>query len=469
VLSERDPVEDVLDDWLSQPELASYSRAVLDWLRDDLLTWTTVLQALLLVITFIIARAAAPHLRRLIADQLATRFTEPRLRQMFYTLASLALPAVWLLLLGVAQHAFRLTGGPFPLLRFALSLLIAWVVIRATSSLVRDPFASRSVAIAVWSVAALDIVGLFDPLIEVLDGISLTLGNVRVSVLGVIKAAALLALLLWLSSWLAASLDRRVQTVPRLTPSLRLLLIKLLKLALFVVAVLLALSSVGIDITAVAMFTGALGVGIGLGLQALVSNFVAGIILLVERSLKIGDFVELANGVRGEVRSINVRSTVITTNDSIDIIVPNSEFVNSQVTNWTFSEDQCRLRIPFGVAYGTDKETVRAAGLEAAAACEHTLTDIPGRMPQVWLVGFGDSSLNFELVVWLRSSAVRRPGAVNAAYYWALETALTRRGIEIPFPQRDIRVRAPVDVRMVGEDAPATTAKAPATPTPGNG
>ena len=121
----------------------------------------------------------------------------------------------------------------------------------------------------------------------------------------------------------------------------------------------MAMSSIGIDITALAVFTGALGVGVGFGMQAMVSNFVAGVILLVERSLKIGDFVELTSGVRGEVREINIRNAVITTNDNIDIIVPNSEFVNGQVTNWTFRDASRRLRVPFGVAYGTDKEVVR--------------------------------------------------------------------------------------------------------------
>jgi small-conductance mechanosensitive channel len=163
----------------------------------------------------------------------------------------------------------------------------------------------------------------------------------------------------------------------------------------------------------------------------------------------VGDFVEFSSGVRGEVREINIRYTVITTNDNIDILVPNSEFVSGLVTNWTHGDAYRRLRLPFGVAYGTDKELVRKAGLEAAAAVEHTFTGQPRRAPQVWLVGFGDSSLDFELVVWVIPEAVKRPGAVSAAYYWALETALSKYGIEIPFPQRDLHLRGttPIEVR----------------------
>ncbi|MBK8174727.1 MAG: mechanosensitive ion channel [Rhodospirillales bacterium] len=291
----------------------------------------------------------------------------------------------------------------------------------------------------------------------VLDGVAFDVGKVHISALAVIKAGLLLAFLLWGANRLSVLVDRRLAAFPRLTPSVLLLFGKLFKLSLFAIAVLVALGSVGIDITALAVFTGAIGVGIGFGLQSIVSNFVAGIILLVERSLKIGDFVEVSSGARGVVREINIRNTVITTNDNIDIIVPNSEFVNGTVTNWTFGDAYRRIRVPFGVAYASDKEIVRKAGLEAAAAVDFTLTDQPRRAPQVWLVNFGDSSLNFELVVWINPDAVKRPAAVNAAYCWALHTALEKYGIEIPFPQRDLHIRStiPLDVKP---QAPAAEA-----------
>jgi small-conductance mechanosensitive channel len=210
---------------------------------------------------------------------------------------------------------------------------------------------------------------------------------------------------------------------------------------IFAAAFVVALSSIGLDFTKLAFIAGALSVGIGFGLQAIFSNFISGIIVLFERSLKVGDFVELESGVTGEVREINIRSTLITTNDNIDILVPNSEFVNGRVINWTLRDAHRRSRIPFGVAYGTDKELVKSAVLEAAAEVPFTLKNYPGRDPQVWLVGFGDSSLNFELVVWLTREAVVRPGAVHAAFSWAIESALAKHGIEIPFPQRDINIR----------------------------
>lgn len=208
------------------------------------------------------------------------------------------------------------------------------------------------------------------------------------------------------------------------------------------VGLLVAIASIGIDLTKFAMFASALGIGVGFGLQNLISNFTAGIMLLFEKTLKVGDFVELESGVTGEVKEINIRSTLITTNDNIDIIVPNSEFVAGRVTNWTMRDTIRRVKIGFGVAYGTDKELVRKAVLEAAERVPHTLDDGSHKPPQVWLTEFGDSALNFELVVWLKPEAVSRPSAVKAAFMWEIHTSLEEYDIEIPFPQRDLHIKS---------------------------
>jgi small-conductance mechanosensitive channel len=211
--------------------------------------------------------------------------------------------------------------------------------------------------------------------------------------------------------------------------------------AIIFIAVIVALSSIGLDFSSLALIAGALGVGIGFGLQSIVSNFVSGLIILFEQSLRVGDYIELDTGLTGTVKAINVRSTLINTNDNIDIVVPNSEFVTTRLTNWTLGERILRVRIPFGVAYGSDKELVRKAAVEAAADVPYTLTHMRGREPDVWLVEFGDSSLNFLLLVWVNLQGARRPTRSRAAYLWALETKLSEYGIEIPFPQRDINLR----------------------------
>ena len=267
------------------------------------------------------------------------------------------------------------------------------------------------------------------------------IGKTEVSTLGLIRIVAVIVVALIVSRIVRAALDRVSRRMPGMNRSAIYTVGRILHYIIIAIGVMIGFSTIGIDFTNLAVLVGALGIGVGFGLQPVVANFVAGLLILFEQPLKVGDFVELESGVHGEVREIRMRATRITTNDNVDILVPNSEFVNGRVTNWTLDEAHRRIRIKFGVAYGTDKELVRRVVLEAAQEVEHTLKGVPKRVTQVWLVGFGDSSLDFELVVWLTPAAVVRPSAVSAAYYWAIHTALTDNNIEIPFPQRDLHLR----------------------------
>lgn len=217
---------------------------------------------------------------------------------------------------------------------------------------------------------------------------------------------------------------------------------RILHYVIILVAVFAALGSIGLDFTNFALIAGALSVGIGFGLQSIVNNFVSGLILLFEGSLRVGDYIELESGLRGTVREINTRATVINSNDSVDIVVPNSDFITNQLTNWTLRRPIVRIRIDFGVAYGSDKEIVKAAALEAATKVPCILHNMPGFEPDVRLVNFGDSSLDFQLLAWVSKSGVRRPERVRADFYWELETKLSESGVEIPFPQRDLHLRS---------------------------
>ncbi|GAB3024398.1 mechanosensitive ion channel [Oleiagrimonas citrea] len=267
------------------------------------------------------------------------------------------------------------------------------------------------------------------------------IGGVKITVGSVLFAVLLLVLFMVASAVIKFLLRRYGNKHGQVNQSSIYTIERVVHYLLMVIGILVALNVAGVPMAKMTVFAGALGVGLGFGLQAIFNNFVSGLILLFERTLKVGDFVELASGVHGHVRDIHIRATRITTNDDIDILVPNSEFVNGRVVNWTLREVSRRIKVEFGVAYGTDKELVKKAALEAAAEVPFTLTNEGPRAPQVWLTGFGDSSLDFKLVVWLNAEATRRPGAVTAAYYWALHTALEKYEIEIPFPQRDLHVR----------------------------
>jgi small-conductance mechanosensitive channel len=203
---------------------------------------------------------------------------------------------------------------------------------------------------------------------------------------------------------------------------------------------LVALNYLGFELSNLAFLGGAVGVGLGFGLQNILNNFVSGVIILFEKTLKVGDVVELQSGVTGKVTEINLRYTRITTSDLMDVLVPNSEFISGRVVNWSFGEALRRIHVPFTVAYGSDKEQVREAGIAAAMTVPQTLSG-GEHDPDVWLVRMADNGLEFGLVVWVGGESLGHPMSLQARYLWALETQLGLRGIEVPFPQRDLYLK----------------------------
>jgi len=261
-------------------------------------------------------------------------------------------------------------------------------------------------------------------------------GATRLAVaVGVVAGAALLARVV-------VRILRRLRDRSHIGRPLIYIVEKLAGYALVLVGAFIGLSTLGINLTSLAVFAGAVGVGVGLGLQGVVREFVSGLVTIFDPFINVGDFIELENGIRGEVTEVGPRATRIRTNDGLNVILPNSRLIETQVVNWTLKGGTRRIHVPFSVAYGVDKSRVRDVVLEAARGVPFTLTDTESRKTQVWLIGFGESALNFELVVWPTVDAVRRPAAMHAAYTWAIEDALRGAGIEIPFKQLDLRVRS---------------------------
>ena len=279
----------------------------------------------------------------------------------------------------------------------------------------------------------------------------ITIGSTPISLASVAGLVFILIFVWWLSSIVERTLRRvalrgRAQEISSTVYAFT----RLVRYIVWIVGTLVGLAYLGFDMKSLAFLGGAIGVGIGFGLQNIFSNFISGIIILVEKTLKVGDFVDLQSGVRGTVTEIAMRYTRVTTNDSVDILVPNSEFINQRVTNWTFGERNRRIRIPFGVAYGSDKRQVKEAGIAAAQSLRGTIID--ERHPaDVRLVKLGDSSLDFELLVWVGPELIGRPGGTHAKLLWALEDELSRRGIEIPFPQRELRIRSGLPLGRVSD------------------
>jgi small-conductance mechanosensitive channel len=291
------------------------------------------------------------------------------------------------------------------------------------------------------------------------------LGSSSFSLAMLLGGLGFIVLLWWLASFVERTILRVAERRAREAggaAGIR-MLSRIVRYLIWIVGSFVALNSIGLDLTTVALMGSALAVGLGFGLQNIFANFVGGVVILAERILKVGDFVELESGVRGNVKEIAMRYTRITTNDATDILVPNAEFTDGRVINWTYDSVFRRMRVPFGVAYGVRKEQVLEAGVAAARAVPGVL-DQPGREPTVWLVGYGDNAMNYELVIWADRELTTRPGSTHANLMWALDTELVRRGLEIPFPQRDLHIRSGMlDVRL---QQPAASA-APPDPAPG--
>jgi small-conductance mechanosensitive channel len=259
---------------------------------------------------------------------------------------------------------------------------------------------------------------------------------IKLSLLQLFLLVALLIAVFWISSRTKRFLFNRLLAQSGLDRSLQYAIAQIVSNIVLVVGIFIVLENTGIHLAALTVFAGAVGVGVGFGLQNIASNFISGLVILAERPITIGDRVEVA-GIAGQVEHIRARSTVIRTNDNIAMIVPNTKFIDSPVTNWTYGDPRVRFRIPVGVAYGSDISKVREALLTAGRENANTLKE---PAPTVFLKQFGDNSIDFELVVW-SSEMSARPSRYRSDLNFAIEQKFREAGIEIAFPQLDLHIR----------------------------
>ncbi|MBU1002024.1 MAG: mechanosensitive ion channel [Proteobacteria bacterium] len=347
-----------------------------------------------------------------------------------------ALPAmISALLVASAREGLRLYGQGSVLADPVLALLVASSVIILGSSVIRSQFWRRCFATLSVIAAAFHVLGILEPVLRLLDAIGLDLGGTRVTLLVLIKATILLLVFFRLGGMSSVFVERRLEGAPDLTPSTRVLLAKTARIGIYVLAVLLALNSVGIDLTALTVFSGAVGVGVGFGLRNVFANLISGVILLMDKSIKPGDVIEIG-GVYGWITELRGRFVSVVTRDGKEYLIPNEDLITSQVVNWSFSDNKVRLKVPVGVSYGTDVHQALALMKQAAAGLPRIL-DTPA--PVALFLGFGDSSLDLELRVWIddpRNGVTNIVSVVNLA----ILDAFRAKGIVIPFPQRDVHL-----------------------------
>ena len=354
----------------------------------------------------------------------------------------LAFPLTGMLLTG---FAIATLGSFFSvnLLRLAMPLFGSMALVRSVIFVLRQAFPratwltawERIIAAVVWSWLALYITDLAPDVIEALESVQFHIGKQHIDLWTVLRGVATIFLTVVFALWIAGVIEARLMGVHSLDANLRIVGVRVAKAGLTVIAILTSLALVGIDMTALSVFTGALGVGLGFGLQKIASNYVSGFIILLDRSIRIGNVVQVGADA-GEVTQITTRYTVLKNPGGSEFIVPNETLISSTVQNQTYSDAQLRLVTSVGVAYDCDLDLAVRLMTEAAAAQERVLAEPP---PKVFLTQFADSSINLELGFWI-DDPEKGKGNVISDINFAIWRAFKENGVSIPFPQREVRI-----------------------------
>ena len=361
------------------------------------------------------------------------------------SLKRVSFPLLALLLVVIARRAFRHWHlGPVSLLDLAVPLLLSMALVRAAVYVLRHAFSpsgwvatsERLIATVVWLGFALHLTGLAEPLIELLQQVSFTAGKQKLDLWTLLSGLVTVVLTVLLALWLSREIEARLLASETIDSNMRVVLGRLVKAVLSVIALLLGLSIVGIDITALSVFSGALAVGLGLGLQKIASNYVSGFIILLDRSIRLGHLVAIDPTTTGVVSQITARYTVLRTLTGTEVIIPNEYLVSNIIRNESYSDSQVRVIVSLQVSYGTDLELAMRLMNEAARAQPRVLAEPP---PQVLLAAFADSGINLDLGFWI-GDPQEGTGGVRSAINIMIWRSFRENGIEIPFPQREVRL-----------------------------
>jgi small-conductance mechanosensitive channel len=373
---------------------------------------------------------------RIDMTSLATGWPAP-LRLFLRVLVSSASTAAFAILMIVARGVMLASTWPSRsyLLEVSAKLALAWLIIRLVTSVIRNEFVVRVVSLAAWLVAALSIIGQLDPTLDALDSVAIVLGGLRLTPLLLIKLGVLLAVALWLANIASKFLEARITQSRDLTPSIQVLLVKMLRLALMVLAIAIVMSAVGINLSALAIFSGAVGVGIGFGLQKIVANFISGVILLADKSVKPGDLVTIGDS-SGRISAMNTRYISVAAGDGREFLIPNEDLITQKVVNWTYTDKNTLVKVNFSTNYDADPRLVCKLAIEAAEASPRATK---GKPPNCIITEFAEAGMKFTLTFWI--SDPDGMDKVKSDVMLSLWDAFKHDDIRVPYPVREIRIR----------------------------
>jgi small-conductance mechanosensitive channel len=418
------------------------------WAASHVLTRSSLLQ-MLLVLAALLAAVLISRLLilpRLSAKKdLAKPWTDLPLTMVLARV--LATPLVALFLVWLAEESTDHFGWPQQWLQHALILLLAWVLTRGAIAIVHSlKKANRAlvalITLLIWGVAVFAIAGLLSPVLLLLDDIDINPGGVHLSLLHFIAGALILLVFLGLSRTTSRAFSTWITSKPGVSSSFQALSIKLFQAGFYTLAIVLTLGGLGLDLTNLAWLGGALGLGLGFGLQKVISNLASGFIILADKSIKPGDVIQVGD-TYGWVNNLKSRYISVLTRDGIEYLIPNEEMITGKVINWSYSHNLVRVKIPVSVAYGSDLELVMKLLLEAAAASSRVLA-VPE--PSCRLICFGDSAINFQLRVWINDPQEGVSGVTSEALL-EIWKKFQEHDIEIPFPQRVLHCQSLPEIK----------------------
>ncbi|MDH4274800.1 MAG: mechanosensitive ion channel [Gammaproteobacteria bacterium] len=364
----------------------------------------------------------------------------------FSTGMRLIQPFVFLMLVLMARAVMRKLDWDIDWLNIAVPLTLSYAGIRAIIFLLRKSLTpskllrawEASISTVVWAVVALYMLGWWPPIESALDQVGMDIGHIRVSILSVFKVFIAIAIFFLLAVWLARTVEQRVEAMLRVDASMQAMIGKLIRVMFVLIAFIVILDALGIDLTALTVLGGAVGVGVGFGLQRIISNFISGFILLFDRAIKPGDVIALGDrNEYGWVKQLRARYVVVRQRDGVERLIPNEQLVINEVRNWTYSDPRVSINVPVQIGYQEDVEVVIKILEECATANSRVLVD---PVPSVYVSKFGDSGIELSLVVWINDPQ-NGLGSVVSDLNLAIWRAFKHHGVSMPYPQRDVHVK----------------------------
>lgn len=405
---------------------------------ETLLIPTRLYQLLAIAGLIVVSWAGGRIGSRLLTEWLRTRDNWPKWRLRLGLLINRRMSLICFALLAwIVVFVMREVTWPSrsQLIALAATIATAWLGIFFLARIIANPLMRRIVTWGAWIWVTLHLTGLTGSVAGFLDSLALSIGDLRLSALTVLKALVVTGLMISGARILSRTIAGRLAKNEDISPTMRVLTAKLLQVVLFSLAVIVGLKAVGFDLTGLAVFSGAVGVGLGFGLQKVVSNLVSGVIILLDKSVKPGDVISLGDTF-GWIEELGARYVSVVTRDGKEYLIPNEDLVTGQVVNWSHSNDLVRLDLNFGASYGDDPHEVSRLAIEAAMTVGRVLRD---RKPVCWVTGFGDSSVDYVLRFWIADASTGLTN-VRGQVFLALWDAFKQAGVSIPFPQREVRV-----------------------------